>query len=112
YAKGAGVDEKDIIEENRSRNTEENIRYSSGLMDQSDAGRFAVVTSSYHIMRALLITRRQKLRCIGYGSSTKLYFSINAILREYAGYIRDTRRLWLFNMLVLTAVYIIFVFNH
>lgn len=112
YAMEAGVAAEDIIEENRSRNTEENLRFSSALMDDGVKGRFAVVTSSYHLMRALLITRRLKLRCIGYGAVTKLYFSVNAILREYAGYIRDTRRKWIFKLVLLSVIYLIFVYNH
>ena len=112
YALEAGVPECDIIEENRSRNTEENIRFSAKLMEPGNTKKSAVVTSSFHLMRALLITRRQKLDCIGYGARTKLYFSVNAILREYAGYIRDTRRIWVLNLVLLSLVYIIFIFNH
>lgn len=69
---------------------------------------FAVVTSSYHLMRALMIARRQKLGCIGYGARTKLYFSLNAFLREYAGYFRDTRYVRLIHLICLTVIYIIF----
>lgn len=106
YAISAGVPEADIIVEDRSRNTEENIRYSAGLMEAGAS--FAVVTSSYHLMRALMIARRQKLGCIGYGARTKLYFSLNAFLREYAGYFRDTRYVRLIHLICLTVIYIIF----
>ena len=108
YALEAGVKEEDIIRESRSGNTEENIRFSSELMeDRNDF--FAIVTSSYHVMRALMIARRLKLKCIGYGARTRLYFSLNAFLREYAGYFRDTRRAGLINIAGLTVIYIIFV---
>ncbi|MCR4739909.1 MAG: YdcF family protein [Lachnospiraceae bacterium] len=107
YAIENGVSEDDIIMENRSVNTEENIRFSSLLMeDKKD--RFAIVTSSYHLMRALLIAKRLKLNCNGYGASTKLYFSLNAFLREYAGYFRDTRKKRILHLAILTLVFILF----
>lgn len=108
YALEAGVREEDIIRENRSKNTEENIRFSSEMMEEGTA-LFAVVTNSYHVMRALLIARRLKLKCIGYGARTKLYFSLNAFLREYAGYLRDTKKAGIINVAGLTVIYIIFV---
>ena len=106
YALSEGVSEEDIIIEDRSKNTEENIRFSSGLME--GGAPFAVVTSSYHLMRALMIARRQKLRCIGYGAHTRLYFTLNAFLREYAGYFRDTRYVRLIHLICLTVLYVIF----
>lgn len=118
YAKGEGVSAEDMILENRSANTIENIRFSSELI-RSDAKdksgqsnpKCAVVTSSYHLMRALMITKREKLRCTGYGAHTKLYFSLNAFLREYAGYFRDTRYMRLIHLLCLTVIYAIFVIS-
>ena len=80
-------------------------------MDRKGKEKFAVVTSSYHVMRALLIARRLGLHCIGYGAGTKLYFSINAILREYVGYVRDTRKTWVGTLIVLTLIYLAFVIN-
>ncbi len=106
FAIKAGVPEEDIIEEDRSRNTEENIRFSAELMEPGAF--FGIATSSYHVMRSLLIARRQKLRCIGFGAKTRAYYAINAFLREYAGYFRDTRRVRLVHLALLTLVYLIF----
>lgn len=107
YALSAGVPEEDIILEDKSKNTEENIRFSSALMEKS--GRFGIATNSYHVMRSLLIARRQKLSCIGYGAHTKLYFSLNAFLREYAGYFRDSRMKRIIHLALLTVIYILFL---
>ena len=111
YAISQGVPDTDILLEDRSCNTDENIRFSAELMkkDQPDrTSSFAIVTSSYHLMRALMIAKRNKLRCIGYGAKTRLYFTLNAFLREYAGYFRDTRYVRLLHLLCLTVIYIIF----
>ncbi|MCR5773984.1 MAG: YdcF family protein [Lachnospiraceae bacterium] len=107
YALSANVPAEDIILEDRSVNTVENIRFSSDLMD-AKKGPFAVVTSSYHLMRALLIARRLKLKCTGYGARTRLYFSLNAFLREYVAYFRDNRYLCLIQLAGLTLLYIAF----
>ncbi len=115
YAVGQGVPEQDMLLEDRSRNTDENIRFSAEIMKKDMPDRapyFAVVTSSYHLMRALMIAKRNKLRCIGYGSKTRLYFSLNAFLREYAGYFRDTRSTRLIHLACLTVIYIVFVISY
>ena len=108
YARGTGVPEEDVISEERSKNTEENLRFSRELMG-GDRPRFAIVTNSYHVMRSLLIARRLKLSCIGYGAATKLYFALNAFLREYAAYFRDSRIKRIAHLLILTVVYILFL---
>lgn len=107
YAHAEGIPMEDIILEARSRNTEENIRNSGVLMEKGS--RFGIATNSYHVMRALLIARRQGLDCIGYGAPAKFYFSLNAFLREYAGYFRDSRIKRLIHLAVLTLVYILFL---
>lgn len=109
-----GADPKRLIIENQSRNTEENLLYSSRLFVQP-CGRTAVVSTGYHVFRALLLARRQGIPCIGYGSRTKLYFSLNALLREYMGYLKITWKthgklllLLLFPFLLLLLITVIF----
>ncbi len=119
YAVSVGVPDEDIIREAGSKNTDENIRFSYEMIkeDSGDepAGKrvsdIAVVTSSYHVMRALLIARRQHVKCIGYGARTKLYFSLNAMLREYAGYFRDTRITRIVHILIVTILYVMFIIS-
>lgn len=108
YAISVGVPSEDVISEEQSRSTEENLLFSSRLMVR-DKPRFALVTSSYHVMRSLLIARRLKLSCIGYGARTKLYFALNAFLREYAGYFRDSRKKRLLHLSLITALYMLFL---
>ena len=108
YAMEKGVPADDVISEERSKNTEENLRFSRELMDK-DRPRFAIVTNYYHVMRSLLIARRLRLSCTGYGASTRLYFALNAFLREYAAYFRDSRRKRIAHLLILTVVYILFL---
>ena len=80
-----------LLVEDRSANTEENLRFSRALMPE-ERPRIAVVTTAYHVFRALLIARRQGIRCVGYGAKTRWYFTLNAVLREFAGYLKLTKK--------------------
>lgn len=87
YCIDKGVDPKQIIMENESKNTEQNLRYSQALFPHSNA-RVAIVTTRYHIFRALELARTMQIPCKGFGSKTKWYFTLNAFLREYVGYLK------------------------
>lgn len=91
YAAGRGVEPGRILQEDKSTTTEENLCFSRDLMAEARP-RVAVVTTAYHVFRALLIAKGQGLRCVGFGAKTKWYFTLNAVLREFAGYVRLTRR--------------------
>lgn len=89
YCLSKGVDPDRMIQENRSKNTNENLLFSRELLSgQKD--RVAIVTTRYHVFRALELARLQNFRCIGFGSKTKWYFTLNAFLREFIGYIAMT----------------------
>jgi vancomycin permeability regulator SanA len=55
--------------------------------------RFAIVTTSYHVFRSLIIARKQHIKCVGYGAKTKWYFTLNATIREFIGYLSLTRKM-------------------
>ena len=100
YAIDRGVDAERIIVERKSVSTEENLRFSGELM-RGEKPKIAVVTTSYHVFRALLLARKQGMKCVGFGSKTKWYFTLNAIIREFIGYLRLT---WKKHALVIGAV--------
>ena len=97
YAKQNGVSEEKIIIEDKSKNTYENLLFSSKLMDKENP-KIALVTTSYHVFRALVFAKKLNIPCIGYGSKTKWYFTLNALIREYIGYLSISYR---FHMLVI-----------
>lgn len=86
YAVSHGIPEERIMIENKSRDTSENLLNSSDLMNGTDC-HIAVVTNSFHVFRALLIADSLHLKCLGYGSKTKWYFTLNAMIREFVGYL-------------------------
>ena len=55
-----------------------------------DRPRVIVVTTAYHVFRALLLAKQQGLKCVGFGAKTKWYFTLNALIREFVGYLSLT----------------------
>ena len=107
YALEQGVDEKDIILEDKSTRTEENIIFSKKFIPADKS--FAVVTNYYHVYRALVQARTLGFRCIGYGAPTKFYFSLNAFIREFIGYLYFKRKIHAIVLGLLTFLFIVAV---
>lgn len=89
YALKQGVPESDILVEDQSANTRENLLFSCELIKNHprNTGSLLVVTTRYHVLRALLLAKNMGIPCDGRGSKTKLYFSINAFVREWIAYL-------------------------
>jgi uncharacterized SAM-binding protein YcdF (DUF218 family) len=74
-----------IAAEDRSRNTEENLRFSKAIMDERKPGcQCVIVTSDFHAFRAALIGRRLGIRGQVAGAPVARYFQPSALLREFA----------------------------
>lgn len=90
YAKDKGILAEDMIIEDQAVNTYENLSNSKKLLEE-DYGtrekqyRCIVVTNNFHLFRSLIWAKIVGLECDGAGSKTKLYFSLNALIREYIG---------------------------
>ncbi len=106
YAEQNGVGIERIIVEGKSRSTEENLLFSRSLMVKADP-KVILVTTSYHVFRALLLAKQQGLGCVGFGAKTKWYFTLNALIREFIGYLRLRWKLHTF-VAVLSMVIIAF----
>lgn len=89
YAINKGIDESKVIIEDKSTDTKENLLFSSKLMTK-ESPRVGLVTTSYHVFRALILAKDLGIRCIGFGSVTKWYFTLNALIREFIGYLSMT----------------------
>ncbi|WP_084522463.1 YdcF family protein [Nocardia inohanensis] len=87
YLAAKGIPADRIVRENRSRNTDENLRFTGreltahGL-DPAEA-RMTVVTSDFHVLRTAGLTRRHGLRAQVTGARTARYFVPAAFLREF-----------------------------
>ena len=105
YAEQKEVDLGKIMVEGKSTSTEENLLFSRELMSR-DRPRVIVVTTAYHVFRALLLARRQGLKCVGFGAKTKWYFTLNALIREFVGYLSLT---WKHHAVVAALIFVVAV---
>ncbi len=110
-----GVHEKNIIEEDRSKNTFENMKFSKEKIQKiNPEGKIAFSTTNYHVFRSGIFARRVKMRAVGMGAKTKWYFWPNAAVREFAGLLvnhRVKQALILGGTAVFYAVLTIFAYN-
>lgn len=84
YLLEQGIPESDIILEDRSTTTLENLQFSKDIIDSFEGRKYtALVTSNYHVYRALRYCRRVGLKCKGIGSRVAFYFWPSALIREY-----------------------------
>lgn len=103
YAKEKGLPEENSMIEDQSKNTNQNIQFSKRLIEKlgkEASSNVLVVTNRYHLFRALLTAKEEGLKCDGRGSKTKLYFSLNAFLREYIAFIFYWKRTYLIGLMV------------
>ena len=86
YLLGLGVPEERIMEEDRSTDTFENMKFSKEKIWAVDPnGKIAFATTNYHVFRGGLYARRVKMRAVGMSAKTKWYFWPNAAVREFVG---------------------------
>ncbi|MBS9338149.1 YdcF family protein [Fructobacillus sp. M2-14] len=85
YALDKGVSEDDILVDDQSKNTYQNMLYSKQVIEEAglnpQAGIFT--TNDYHVFRAAGFARAVGLNIDGVGSKTSKYFLPNALIREY-----------------------------
>lgn len=106
YAIDKGVDTKRILLEQKSVSTEQNLLFSRNLIEK-ETPKIIIVTTAYHVFRALILARKQGMRCVGFGSKTKWYFTLNALIREFMGYLSLTWKKHICVIGVVTCIIII-----
>ena len=85
YLLDKGIPENDIIMEDQSDTTMSNLVNSRKII-MSYKGRHltALVTSNYHVFRALLYSSKIYLPCTGIGAHVAFYYWPSAMIREFA----------------------------
>lgn len=104
YALTQGLDADDILIEDKSSSTSENLLFSHRIMEQYKPGYKAVfVTSNYHVFRAALIAKSKDLKLNGRGSWVKMYYFTTATIREYIAVLSMHKQL---NLLAVIVIFI------
>ncbi|GAB2520340.1 YdcF family protein [Nocardia heshunensis] len=87
YLLAQGMPADEIVRENRSRNTEENLRYTMQELRRRgidvDATRITVVTSDFHVFRTARLAGRLGLRVEVTGARTARLLLRRSFLREF-----------------------------
>jgi uncharacterized SAM-binding protein YcdF (DUF218 family) len=107
YARGRGVPGGRILMETQSTNTEENLLFTeevlrdAGLVDPA----LLIVTSNFHVLRSVSLSRQLRLRVRALGSATPSYYLPSAFLREFAALVVHYRWANVLVWLALTALW-------
>ena len=111
YLISQGIPESDILPEDKSTTTLENLQFSKRIVDSFEGRKYtALVSSNYHIFRALRYCRKIGLQCTGIGSHIAFYFWPSALIREYIA-VHTEKKIavifiagWMVCMMVLMAI--------
>ena len=103
YLLEQGIDKKNIIVEDKSKNTYENMKNSYDIIKKRKMGKICFSTTNYHVFRSSVTARKCGIKCIGVGSKTKWYFRTNALIREFiADIVKDRKK----HIIILTIIYL------
>lgn len=84
YLISQNIPNSDILVEDKSTTTFENMLFSKKIMDVRNKKYACIfVTNNYHVFRASIFARKAKLKANGIGSPTAFYFLPSALIREY-----------------------------
>ena len=86
-----GVRPEDVVAETASFNTRENLVYARAIMEHRGLTQALIVTSDYHVARALALCRQTGIAATGKGSPSKPEYFIKNHFREGLSWIK----LWL-----------------
>lgn len=85
-----GVPENAIIMEAQSTTTRENMAYSKAIMDENGYKSALIVTSDYHLWRAMQLADRAGISgsCAGARNSSNIFFTVKNLARETLSWIK------------------------
>ena len=105
-----GIKEKQIIIENKSTNTFENMKFSKEKIDNVNKdAKISFSTTNYHVFRSGVIANEQGIECEGMGSKTKWYFYTNALIREFIANLVQERKKHIFIIIMINISLLILI---
>lgn len=97
YLVSQGIPEDKILLEDKSKTTMENVTFSKKLIEKRPGRKYtALVTSNYHIYRAMRYAERAQLKAVGIGSRVAPYYYPSALIREFVAVHKERKHLILF----------------
>lgn len=83
-----GVSGEDVVAETASFNTRENLDNARAIMEENRLSQALIVTSDYHVPRALALCRQAGISATGKGSPSKPEYFLKNHLREGLSWIK------------------------
>ncbi|MBL0846500.1 MULTISPECIES: YdcF family protein [Mammaliicoccus] len=107
YLVDQGIRNEDIIMEDKSTNTEENLVFSNKIMDKYKSEAIATIVSNhFHILRAAFLSKKLNMNATVTGGSSKSYFYPNAYIREYLAILYMYKKTHIIAIIVMLALVI------
>lgn len=87
-----GVEVDRVYYESLSTDTNENLKFSSGMMTQLGVKKptVLIITSDYHLFRAKLLAKEYDLTSYGLGGDSPFFVKVNYYIREYFGLVKES----------------------
>ena len=105
-----GIDEKQILIEDQSTSTIENMRFSKNKIDDAKKdAKISFSTTNYHVFRSGVIANEQGIDVEGMGSKTKWYFYTNALIREFIANLVQERKSHIILLLLINISLLILI---
>ncbi|WP_283593600.1 YdcF family protein [Paraclostridium bifermentans] len=116
YLVSQGISELDILVEDKSTTTYENMKFSKNIMNNISKNYSCIfVSNNYHVFRASIYARKAGLKANGVGAPTAFYFLPSALIREYIAIIVLYKKINLlaiaFILLLVSYSFIPFLYN-
>ena len=93
YLLERGIKKNQIIIEDKSTSTIENMKFSKKKIDEvNKEAKVSFSTTNYHVFRSGVIATEQGIDCEGMGSKTKWYYYTNALIREFVANIVQEKK--------------------
>ena len=92
---GQGVDPERVVAETSSYNTRQNLQNARAIMDNLGLSRALIVTSDYHVARALLLCEQAGIPASGRGSPSKPEYFLRNHIQEGLSMIKFWLESWL-----------------
>ena len=103
-----GIDENDIIVENKSVNTLENMRFSKALIEKDNDGKNVIYsTTNYHVFRSGIYAEKAGIKAEGIAAKTKWYFWMNAFIREFIALLVNEKKGHILNAITFFVISIL-----
>ena len=89
YLVRRGIPAERILQEDKSTNTHQNLKFSSSLMESKSCS-VGIVTNNFHIFRSIGLARKQGFTNVcGISAPSNSFFQPNNMLREFFGVMKD-----------------------